>query len=75
MSSKSNNNQNGVKDAIKAYLDKRAQEDTLFAVSYAKTNKSIDECFDYIHYPYPLFQNPTKDGVKNVWQDKQKKNV
>lgn len=39
---------NQVKNAIKAYLDKRAQEDTLFAVSYAKTNKSIDECFDYI---------------------------
>lgn len=48
MSSQSNNNQNEVKDAIKAYLDKRAQEDTLFAASYAKPNKSIDECFDYI---------------------------
>lgn len=48
MSSQSKNNQNGVKDAIKAYLDKRAQEDTLFAASYAKPNKSIDECFDYI---------------------------
>lgn len=48
MSNQSNNNQNGVKDAIKAYLDKRAQDDTLFAASYAKQNKSIDECFDYI---------------------------
>lgn len=48
MSSQSNNNQNEAKDAIKAYLDKRAQEDTLFAASYAKPNKSIDECFDYI---------------------------
>lgn len=48
MSSQSNNKQNEVKDAIKAYLDRRAQEDTLFAASYAKPNKSIDECFDYI---------------------------
>ena len=48
MSNQSNNNQNGVKDAIKAYLDKRAQDDTLFAASYAKQNKSIDECFEYI---------------------------
>ena len=39
---------NQVKDAIKAYLDKRAKEDRLFAASYAKPNKSIDECFDYI---------------------------
>lgn len=39
---------NPVKDAIKAYLDKRAKEDSLFAASYAKPNKSIDECFDYI---------------------------
>lgn len=39
---------NPVKNAIKAYLDKRAKEDSLFAASYAKPNKSIDECFDYI---------------------------
>lgn len=39
---------NQVKDAVEAYLDKRAKEDALFAASYAKPNKSIDECFDYI---------------------------
>ena len=43
----SNKENNPVKNAIKAYLDKRAQEDTLFAASYAKENKNIDECFDY----------------------------
>lgn len=48
MSTQSSNNQNGVKNAIKAYLDTRAQEDTLFAASYAKPDKNIDECFDYI---------------------------
>lgn len=33
---------------IKEYLDKRAQEDELFAVSYAKENKSIEECASFI---------------------------
>lgn len=44
----STNNQNTAKDVIKAYLDKRAETDSQFAVAYAKENKSIDECFDYI---------------------------
>ena len=35
-------------DTIKAYLDKRAQEDSLFAQSYAKEGKSIEECCKYI---------------------------
>ena len=36
------------KQAIKAYLDKRAAEDTLFAKTYAKANKNLDECCNYI---------------------------
>ena len=36
------------KNAIKAYLDKRAAEDTLFAQTYAKENKNLDECCNYI---------------------------
>lgn len=36
------------KDVIKAYLDARAQSDTLFAASYAKPAKNIDDCFRYI---------------------------
>lgn len=36
------------KEAIKSYLDKRAAEDTLFAKTYAKANKSLDECCNYI---------------------------
>ena len=36
------------KEIIKYYLDERAKKDELFAKSYAKTNKNIDECFDYI---------------------------
>jgi hypothetical protein len=36
------------KNTIKAYLDKRATEDELFAASYAKTNKNLDNCITYI---------------------------
>ena len=36
------------KEVIKAYLDKRAQEDELFAKAYAKEGKSLDECCKYI---------------------------
>lgn len=33
---------------IKTYLDQRAKEDEQFAKSYAKENKSIEECVKYI---------------------------
>lgn len=36
------------KEAIKRYLDERAKNDEQFAVSYAKENKSIKECCEYI---------------------------
>ena len=36
------------KAAIKSYLDKRAESDELFAVSYAKENKNLDECCNFI---------------------------
>lgn len=36
------------KDTIKAYLDARAQSDSLFASAYAKDGKNIDECCSYI---------------------------
>ena len=35
-------------ESIKAYLDKRAKEDELFAVAYAKEEKCISECCNYI---------------------------
>ena len=35
-------------ESIKNYLDKRAAEDELFAVTYKKENKSIDECCNYV---------------------------
>lgn len=34
---------------IKTYLDQRAKEDEQFAKSYAKENKSIEECVKYIN--------------------------
>ena len=36
------------KRTIQAYLDSRAAADKLFAASYHKTNKNIDECVTYI---------------------------
>lgn len=41
-------NNNSFQDTIKAYLDKRAEEDSLFAVTYAKENKNIKDCYSYI---------------------------
>jgi hypothetical protein len=36
------------KNDIKAYLDKKANEDELFAITYAKANKNMDDCITYI---------------------------
>ena len=36
------------KATIKAYLDKQAETDPLFAPHYAKPDKSIDKCVEYI---------------------------
>lgn len=38
----------GIKPIILAYLEDRAKNDELFAVAYAKENKNIDECIDFI---------------------------
>lgn len=36
------------KQTVKAYLDERAKNDELFAVSYAKENKNMDDCVTFI---------------------------
>lgn len=36
------------KTTIKAYLDSRAVNDELFAATYAKEGKNIDDCVNYI---------------------------
>lgn len=36
------------KRTIQAYLEQRAAEDKLFAASYSKPNKNIDDCATYI---------------------------
>lgn len=41
-------NNNSFKNAVKLYLDTRAANDELFAVTYKKENKSLDECCNYI---------------------------
>lgn len=35
-------------ESIKNYLDKRAAEDELFAETYKKENKSLEECCNYV---------------------------
>ena len=36
------------KQIIQSYLEERAKNDPLFASVYAKPNKNINECLDYI---------------------------
>lgn len=36
------------KRTIQAYLDSRAAEDKLFAASYSKPNKNMDDCITYL---------------------------
>ena len=36
------------KQVIQSYLEQRAKRDSLFATSFAKQNKNIDECCNYI---------------------------
>lgn len=36
------------KQVIQSYLEQRAKKDSLFATSFAKSNKNIDECCNYI---------------------------
>jgi len=39
---------NAFKETIRNYLEKRASEDDLFAETFQKKNKSIDECCNYV---------------------------
>ncbi|OCB77988.1 PcfK-like family protein [Flavobacterium crassostreae] len=39
---------NAFKETIKTYLDKLAAEDELFAETYKKENKNLDECCNYV---------------------------
>ena len=39
---------NHFKNTIQSYLEDRAKSDELFAASYAKPNKNIDECCNFI---------------------------
>lgn len=43
-----NNSTDKFKATIKAYLDKKAEQDELFKGNYSKPNKSIEECCSYI---------------------------
>lgn len=51
------------KRIIKEHLDHRASIDEQFAVSYAKPNKNLDQCIDYI------FQTVKKSGCNGFADD------
>ena len=51
------------KNVIKAYLDKRANEDDLFATTYAKVNKNIEDCISHI------FNTVRKSGYNGFADD------
>lgn len=55
---------NAFKETIKNYLDKRASEDELFAVTYQKENKNLDECCNYV-------MKCAKDGACNGYSDEE----
>lgn len=50
------------KKTIKTYLDERAKADELFAVTYAKENKNLDDCITFI-------LNQVKDSGCNGFAD------
>lgn len=49
-------------DTIKNYLDGRAKEDSLFAETYKKENKSIEECCKYIMQQAQKMYNKSVNG-------------
>lgn len=49
-------------DTIKNYLDSRAKEDSLFAETYKKENKSIEECCKYIMQQAQKMYNKRVNG-------------
>ncbi len=59
-----------LKDAIKSYLDERARTDELFAKSYAKPNKSINECIAYLMGEALKSSSTVIPGAKGCMIDK-----
>ena len=51
------------KNTIKSHLEQRAENDALFAVSFGKTNKNIDDCITYI------FNTVKKSGCHGFTDD------
>lgn len=48
MATKENKGTQAFNDTIKAYLEKRAENDSLFAVKFANPSKSVEDCVTYI---------------------------
>lgn len=51
-------------NTIKNYLDGRAKEDSLFAETYKKENKSIEECCKYIMQQAQKMYNKRVNGER-----------
>lgn len=51
-------------ETIKSYLDKRAAEDELFAETYKKENKNLEECCNYV-------MQCAKEGGANGYTDEE----
>jgi nitrogen regulatory protein PII-like uncharacterized protein len=54
---------NHFKQTIQTYLEQRAMDDTLFAISFRKPHKSIDDCITYI------FNTVQKSGCNGFTDD------
>jgi hypothetical protein len=54
---------NHFKQTIQAYLEQQAMDDTLFAISFRKPHKSIDDCITYI------FNTVQKSGCNGFTDD------
>lgn len=48
MATKENKGTQAFNDTLKAYLEKRAENDSLFAVKFANPSKSVEDCVTYI---------------------------
>jgi len=58
------NSTNQFKNVIKAHLDNRAKQDPLFAASYKKEDKNIDQCINFI-------LNSVKESKRKAFTDEE----
>ena len=57
-------------EILKAYLDERAKNDELFAVTYAKPNKAFERCWQYIFQQAAKYAADCPGGQMAALMDK-----